>query len=125
IHIKDMVGDPAQADIRTQTRPPLFVPETMTAERLLLTFQENRQHMAIVVDEYGGASGIVTLEDVLEELVGEVQDEFDEEAPQFLPIRRGGYLVGAGMLVEAVAAQLGVRLEEDLDADTIGGFVQL
>jgi putative hemolysin len=77
-----------------------------------------------VVDEYGGASGILTLEDVLEELVGEVQDEFDEEAPQFLPIRRGGYLVGAGMLVDAVAAQLGVRLDEESDADTIGGYVQ-
>ena len=124
VHIKDMVGDPASADIRKQLRPPLFVPETMTAERLLLTFQENRQHMAIVVDEYGGASGILTLEDVLEELVGEVQDEFDEEAPQFLPIRRGGYLVGAGMLVDAVAAQLGVRLDEESDADTIGGYVQ-
>jgi CBS domain containing-hemolysin-like protein len=126
VHIKDMVGDPASADIRTQIRPPLFVPETMSAERLLLTFQENRQHMAIVVDEYGGASGLVTLEDVLEELVGEVQDEFDEEAPQFLPIRRGGFLVGAGMLLEAVAAQLGVQLEEDdREADTIGGYVQL
>lgn len=124
-HIKDLarVPDPARADIRGLLREPLFVPEVMTAERLLLTFQETRQHLAIVVDEYGGASGLVTLEDVIEELVGEVQDEFDEEAPKFIPVRRGGYLVSAGMLVEAVAAQLGVKIEE-VDADTMGGYVQ-
>ncbi len=124
-HIKDLFKESSAAgDIRKHLRTPLFIPEAMTAEKLLLTFQENRQHLAIVVDEYGGASGIVTLEDVIEELVGEVQDEFDEEAPQFIPVRKDGYLVSGGMLVEAVAAQLGVHIEE-IDADTIGGYVQL
>jgi CBS domain containing-hemolysin-like protein len=126
VHIKDLYrGDPGPEGIRGLLRPPLFVPETMSAERLLLTFQEKRQHLALVVDEYGGASGVVTLEDVIEELVGEVQDEFDEEAPQLIRVRDGGYLVSAGMLLEAVAAQLGVKLEDDIDADTIGGYVQL
>lgn len=125
VHIKDLarITDVETADIRSILREPLFVPEVMTAERLLLTIQETHQHLAIVVDEYGGASGVVTLEDVIEELVGEVQDEFDEEAPKFIPVRRGGYLVSAGMLVEAVAAQLGVKPDDD-EADTIGGYVQ-
>lgn len=124
-HIKDLwaVREAPQADIRRLVRAPLFVPESMSAEKLLLNFQNNRQHLAIVVDEYGGASGIVTLEDVIEELVGEVQDEFDEETPQLLPVRGGGFLVGAGMLLEAVAAQLGVKPPES-DAETIGGYVQ-
>jgi len=126
LHIKDLpTTDPGRAGLAAVLRPPLFVPESMGAERLLLNFQEQRQHMAIVVDEYGGASGILTLEDVIEELVGEVQDEFDEEAPQLLKVRQGGYLVSAGMLLDAVAAQLGVTLEEEVDADTIGGYVQL
>lgn len=125
VHIKDLakIPDAATADIKSTLRQPLFVPEVMTAERLLLNFQETRQHLAIVVDEYGGASGLVTLEDVIEELVGEVQDEFDEEAPKFIPVRRGGYLVSAGMLVEAVATQLGVKPDDD-QSDTIGGYVQ-
>ena len=126
LHIKDLPEtDPGREGLIAVLRPPLFVPESMGAERLLLNFQEQRQHLAIVVDEYGGASGILTLEDVLEELVGEVQDEFDEEAPQLLKVRQGGYLVSAGMLLDAVAAQLGITLEEELDADTIGGYVQL
>jgi len=126
LHIKDLpLSDPGREGFVKVLRPPLFVPESMGAERLLLNFQEKRQHLAIVVDEYGGASGILTLEDVIEELVGDVQDEFDEEAPQLLKVRQGGYLVSAGMLLEAVAAQLGIRLEEDIDADTIGGYVQL
>ena len=126
LHIKDLpLVDPGREGFEKVLRPPLFVPESMGAERLLLNFQEQRQHLAIVVDEYGGASGILTLEDVIEELVGDVQDEFDEEAPQLLKVRQGGYLVSAGMLLEAVAAQLGVTLEENVDADTIGGYVQL
>ncbi|HEX7878656.1 MAG TPA: hemolysin family protein, partial [Candidatus Eisenbacteria bacterium] len=126
LHIKDLpTSDPGRKGLEAVLRTPLFVPESMGAERLLLNFQEERQHMAIVVDEYGGASGILTLEDVIEELVGEVQDEFDEEAPQLLKVRQGGYLVSAGMLLDAVAAQLGVTLEEEVDADTIGGYVQL
>ncbi|TPW18047.1 MAG: hypothetical protein FD129_133 [bacterium] len=126
LHIKDLpLTDPGREGFEKVLRPPLFVPESMGAERLLLNFQEQRQHLAIVVDEYGGASGILTLEDVIEELVGDVQDEFDEEAPQLLKVRQGGYLVSAGMLLEAVTAQLGVTLEEEIDADTIGGYVQL
>lgn len=126
LHIKDLpLIDPGREAFVKVLRPPLFVPESMGAERLLLNFQEQRQHLAIVVDEYGGASGILTLEDVIEELVGDVQDEFDEEAPQFLKVRQGGYLVSAGMLLEAVAAQLGVVIGENIDANTIGGYVQL
>lgn len=124
-HIKDLQRlDPARPDLAGIARPALFVPESMSAERLLLTFQESHQHLAVVVDEYGGASGIVTLEDVIEELVGELQDEFDEETPDFLPLRRGGFLVSAGMLLEAVTARLGVTIEEDVEADTLGGYVQ-
>jgi len=96
----------------------------MSAERLLLTFQESHQHLGGRGRRVRRRSGILTLEDVLEELVGELQDEFDEETPDFLPLRRGGFLVSAGMLLEAVTARLGVTLDEEIEADTLGGYVQ-
>ena len=123
IHIKDMVGDPATAEIRKLIRPPLFVPETMTAERLLLTFQENRQHMAIVVDEYGGASGLVTLEDVLEELIGEVADEFEKDvAPPIREEAPGTYVVDGLVGLAELRERLHLELPDE-PYDTVGGMV--
>jgi CBS domain containing-hemolysin-like protein len=103
-------------------REVLFVPETMRIDRLLKDFQQKRVHMAMVVDEYGGSSGMVTFENVIEEIVGEVQDEFDQEAPLIRQLKENEFLVdGITTLVEFNEVA-GTELESE-DADTIGGFV--
>lgn len=82
LYIKDLLphlGKPASFRWQSLIRPPYFVPETKKIDDLLREFQENKVHIAIVVDEFGGTSGIVTLEDILEEIVGEINDEYDEE----------------------------------------------
>jgi CBS domain containing-hemolysin-like protein len=104
----------------------LFVPETMPVERLLRTFQEERRHMALVVNEYGGTQGIVTLEDVLEEIVGEIEDESDRV--HRLVIRRpDGSLTCRGWAeTRKVFDLLGIEAEEEgdeVESVTVGGFV--
>jgi len=127
VHIKDIFGRPgAPPQLPSIMREALFVPETMPADRLLRTFQRRRLHMAVVVDEYGGASGIVTLEDVLEEIVGEVQDEFDREEPE-VETKGGGIVsIEGSARLEDVLDRLHVALDEEdrPEVDTIGGFVQ-
>ena len=99
-----------------------FVPETLTLDRLLQRMRTERFHLAAVIDEYGGVSGIVTLEDVIEEIVGAIQDEFDVEKPRAVAEGRGVYEVSGGMLVEDLEEALGIELSER-DEDTIGGVV--
>lgn len=103
-------------------REVLYVPETMRIDSLLRDFQQKRIHMAIVVDEYGGTSGLVTFENVIEEIVGEVQDEFDQEAPRIRPISEREYILDGSTPVYEVNEVLGTRLPTEV-ADTIGGFV--
>ena len=106
-------------------RTPIVVPETATADRLLRVFQKRTLHLAVVVDEYGGTSGIVTLEDVLEEIVGEVQDEFDEEPPEMAPSVDGTLSVSGSARLETIARALGAAEEvADAEVDTVAGFVQ-
>jgi CBS domain containing-hemolysin-like protein len=95
LYIKDLLPHAQKGEsFRWQSiiRPPFYVPETKKIDDLLEDFQKNKVHMAIVVDEYGGTSGIVTLEDVLEEIVGEITDEFDEEEKFFTKISENKYL---------------------------------
>ncbi len=125
IHAKDLF-QPVQglldsADLLTLKRDILFVPESRPLEALQRDFQQRRVHMAIVVDEYGGTSGLVTLEDILEEIVGEIQDEFDTEAPR-MQSTPDGYVVDGLVLLEEVASRLGFTLPEQESA-TLGGFV--
>lgn len=102
-------------------RPVFYVPENMPAQRLLLEFQKQHSHLAVVVDEYGGLSGIVTLEDALEELVGEIQDEYDQERQPILATPEG-YSVDAALLLEDLCRVLGLPPVPS-DADTVGGYV--
>jgi CBS domain containing-hemolysin-like protein len=123
IHIKDLV--PA-ADLSRPVgevmRKPLFIPETTGLDRALAEFRRQRLQMAIVVDEFGGTAGLVTLEDVFEQLVGEVQDEFDRETPAFRSEKDGTWLVdGLGALAE-LRERLGLQLENE-PYDTVGGLV--
>jgi CBS domain containing-hemolysin-like protein len=125
IHAKDLF-QPAEglhdaADLLKIKRDILFVPESRPLDLLQRDFQQKRVHMAIVVDEYGGTSGLVTLEDILEEIVGEIQDEFDTEAPR-MESTPEGYLVDGLVLLEEIAARLGITLPEN-ESSTLGGFV--
>ncbi len=112
----------AAGSIAAVARDPFFVPESKDLESLLYEFQKRRTHMAVVVDEYGGVDGIVTLEDILEEIVGEIRDEHDieSEALRFLP--GGEALVHGSMPVRDAEERLGLRLPREPDV-TLGGFV--
>jgi CBS domain containing-hemolysin-like protein len=108
-------------------RPVLYVPPSMPAVDLLVKMQATRVHLAIVVDEYGGTDGLVSIEDLVEEIVGEIEDEHDEEtAPMIVPTDDGGFIADARAPLEEVAKMLGESLEiGDLveDIDTLGGLV--
>src|SRR5213593_960730 len=126
VHVKDLFNRRDQLrsseDLAAIKREILFVPESRPLDALQRDFQQRRTHMAIVVDEYGGTSGLVTLEDVIEEIVGEIQDEFDREPPSVVETPQG--LVFDGLtLVDDVAERLGVKLPETADVSTLGGFV--
>jgi CBS domain containing-hemolysin-like protein len=123
VHIKDLFRQERPlGSLEEVKREIAFVPETLELDRLLKRMREERLHLAAVIDEYGGVSGIVTLEDVIEEIVGEIQDEFDAEKPQLQQNPDGSYLVAGGMLVEELEDALGLDFS-DRDEDTIGGVV--
>jgi len=107
--------------IQTLAHDAYFVPETKPIPELLREMQANQQHMAIVVDEYGGTAGLVTIEDLIEELVGEIVDEYDDEEPMIVEID-GAWIVDARIDVDELAQALGVDLPSD-EWDTIGGLV--
>ena len=105
-------------------RPAYNVPENVHADRLFRDMQARKQHLAVVVDEYGGTAGIVTMEDLLEEIVGSIYDEFDDEEPQpILEVRPGVWQVLGSLRAEDLADVLGVELPADADFDTVSGMV--
>jgi putative hemolysin len=109
-------------EVGTLVREARFVPETKRISELLAEMQAQQFHMAIVVDEYGGTAGLVTLEDLIEELVGEIVDEFDREEPMIEPLTSGGVRVNARMPVDEVNDLLHASLPEG-DWDSIGGLL--
>jgi CBS domain containing-hemolysin-like protein len=102
-------------------REPYFVPETKPIDVLLQEFQQSRVHMAVVLDEYGGVSGLVTLEDVVEEIVGEIVDEYDEEEPM-VAVEDDGWVVDARLDVDELGVIVGSDLPSD-EWDTVGGLI--
>src|SRR3954447_23842288 len=125
IHGKDLFRAQLRGPGRTMMelkRDVLFVPENSTVEALLSQFIEHKTHMAIVLDEYGGASGIVSLENITEELFGQIQDEFDRERPEIEPLGNGRYRVRGDYLIEDLADRLKVDVGEPAE-ETIGGYV--
>ena len=122
IHIKDLFRNPDFGDLEENRREIGFVPETLRLDRLLKHMRQDQLHMCAVLDEYGGVSGIVTLENVIEEIVGEIQDEFDEEPPELIKRGEGLYQVSGAMLVDDLETALGVEFS-DRDEDTIAGVV--
>ena len=110
------------ASVQSLTRPAMFVPESQNLERLLQEFQERRTSIAIVVDEYGGVSGLVTVTDLIEEIVGELVDEFDVEEPEVQRISDSESLVDARASIDLLNEKLGTQIEAE-GFDTVGGLV--
>lgn len=127
VNIKDLFLAPPRAglsdDLRALAREPLLVPESLELERALDLFRKQRLHLGIVIDEYGGTSGIVTLEDVLEELTGEIQDEFDSEPPKVHALADGRLSVDATLPRDEIEEKLGIVEDLDEEVDTLGGLV--
>lgn len=127
VHVKDLINAKQRANCdqcvaRDLVREAIYVPETAPVITLLNQFRINRQHIAIVLDEYGGTAGLVTLEDLLEEIVGEVSDPFDKSQEEIQSLPDGSYLVDGLTLIDDVNAELGTHLENP-DYDTIAGYI--
>ena len=116
-------NDSEQVDWEVLRREPLVVPDSVLLPVLLRTYQETHRHLAIVVDEYGSVEGIATLEDVLEEIVGDIRDETDVLVDEFLERRDGSLIVRGNVDMRRLSARLGIAWDPDLGASTIGGLV--
>ncbi len=110
-------------DIRKLMRPPYFIPENKKLDKLLQQFRRSKNHLAIVIDEHGGVSGLITLEDALEQLVGEIRDETDQEEPHLQRIQPGEWSVLGKASIEEVNEVLGMELPESGEYDTFSGYV--
>lgn len=130
IHVKDLFRQYRQSrekfDLELVKRPVQFVPESKYIQSLLTEFRHTRTHLAVVVDEYGATVGIVTFEDILEELVGEIQDEFDIDMPPPMIQKTGDeqYMIQGRALLEEVEHTLGMKIDDD-ENDTIGGHIMM
>ena len=129
VHIKDLVvmlaGKAPKVPLKALIRDILFAPPSMPALDLLLRMQASRSHMALVVDEYGGTDGLVTIEDLIEEIVGEIEDEYDDQDGPQIVTRSGDILEAQARLpIDQLEEKLGITLvDEDEDIDTLGGLV--
>jgi CBS domain containing-hemolysin-like protein len=126
IHVKDVFrsgnGHNGRIDLRQLARKAPYLPVTLRLDQLLLEFQRNRVHLAMLLDEYGSVVGMVTLENVLEELVGPIQDEFDRESPDVTALGDGVYEVEASCPLDRLAETVGIEIPET-DAETTGGLI--
>lgn len=125
LHAKDfltLLTKTSQVDIRKIMKPPYFVPETMKLSLLLGEMQKRRTHMAFLVDEYGGISGLVTIEDLLEELVGEIRDEYDIESP-VVQLKDGTFLIDASIALRDLKEDYHISLPDSPEYETLGGFL--
>jgi putative hemolysin len=126
VHAKDIVGyliDKKEFAVKDVMREPIFVPESASLEKVLREMQEKAVHMALVVDEFGNVDGLVTLEDIIEEIVGEIQDEHDDQAGAwYTPLEGGRFRVAGAAPVKDVNALLGLRIPEKKHYTTLAGF---
>jgi CBS domain containing-hemolysin-like protein len=126
VFVKDVIQIPDEGTrpgaVAALMRPAYFVPETKRVSDLLKEFQRQQVQIAIVVDEYGGTAGVVTLEDLLEEIVGEIRDEYDRESESIVDEGDGVFLVSGKAAIDAVSERIGVTVERE-GFDTIGGYV--
>lgn len=118
-------NDPSilEAPISSIQKIPLYTPETKKISDLLQEFKKKHTHLAIVVDEYGGTEGIITIEDILEDIVGEIADEYDEEEELFSPLPNGTWIVDPRISILDAEEQLGIVIPQEGDYDTLGGYI--
>jgi CBS domain containing-hemolysin-like protein len=125
LHVKDvlkaLVND-KPFDINTLVRKPFFVPVSKHIDDLLRELRRKKIHIAVVVDEYGGVSGIVSMEDIIEEIIGDIQDEFDHETEDVVELGQGIWLCDARVNLEFLAEEINIEFPVD-NFDTLGGFV--
>lgn len=127
IYTKDLISAAEHRELITLQdiiRPATFVSSTKQIGNLLKELQKNKVHMAIVVDEYGGVEGLITMEDIIEEIVGEIQDEYDTETQEVIPEKSGLYLVNPMISIEEFNKKFNIHLPEDPDYHTFNGFLQ-
>ena len=125
LHLKDLytlIIEGKEIILKDILRPAILVPETLTIDKLVHEFKTKRAQMALVIDEFGGVSGLITLEDVLEEIFGEVQDEFDEEEADIRQIYDNEYVANAMMRLDEFSEYFDIKFDDE-DVDTIGGLV--
>ena len=125
LYAKDLLqylNNEKSIDVESIARPPYFVPESKRLDGLLREMKRRRVHIAIAVDEYGGVSGLVCMEDIIEEIVGEIQDEFDDEPEGLVRLGDHAYLCDARLSIADLRAAVHVDLPDE-DYDTLGGFV--
>ena len=109
--------------VKTLVKKVYYCPETKKIAPLLQEFRKRQTHMAVVVDEYGGTAGLVTIEDILEEIVGEISDEYDEQEALFSPAPGGGWIVDARMNLLDVEEEMGIKIPQEEDYDTLAGYI--
>jgi CBS domain containing-hemolysin-like protein len=122
VHEATAGGDAEQEKVGSLMRPATYVPESKPIDELMREMQARQIHLAIVIDEYGGTAGLVTIEDVLEEIVGEIADEYDQEAPRVEWLDDGSARVTARLSVDELGELFDIELEVD-DVDTVGGLL--
>lgn len=127
LHIKDYLIKARETgfdkvDIRSILRKPYFVPETKNIDSLFFELQIEKQHIAVLIDEYGGFSGIVTMEDIVEEIVGDIEDEYDEEGHVIEKVDDNNYLVDGNAYLSDLSEEANINLESE-SSETIGGFI--
>jgi CBS domain containing-hemolysin-like protein len=126
LYVKDLLAPLARGALDDGVEPfqrsPLFIPETIKTDEAFELMKKSKTHIAIVVDEYGGTAGLVTLEDLLEEIVGDIQDEYDDEMPDVLEEREGVYLVQGYVNLDELSETMGYPFEFE-DVDTVAGML--
>ena len=125
LHVKDVLKalvEDKPIDINALARKPIFVPVSKHIDALLRELRRKKVHIAVVVDEYGGVSGIASMEDIIEEIIGDIQDEFDHETDDVVALADGSWLCDARVNLEFLAEETSLQLPID-DFDTLGGFV--
>lgn len=127
LHVKDAMIEAHKngwesLDIRKLLRKPFFVPDTKDADELFRELQSSQRHMAVLVDEYGGFSGVVTVEDLVEEIMGEINEEYEEIVEEIVPLSENEYLLDGGILIDDLNEELGLKLQTE-NYDTLSGFL--
>ena len=125
VHQKDvflLLSKNEQKSLKELVRPIIFVPESMKVNQLLRQFKQQRKHIAMVLNEFGGIIGLVTLEDAIEEIVGDISDEHESVPERIIPLEKGGWLVHAGIDLDELELLLNIRFDTQ-DAVTLGGFL--